>query len=75
VKLKEKQTRTFLFAAQGVGAIFVAIFLAAYFGGLPSTATLNSEQSFIVSQTIVGAAFIAFVFVALILAFITKQKK
>ncbi|MCJ7622670.1 MAG: hypothetical protein MUO76_04140 [Anaerolineaceae bacterium] len=74
MKLTDKQTRIFLFAAQGIGAVFYGVFLAAYFGGLPSTATLNSEPAFVFSQSVIGALLIAFVLVAIILAFIFKQK-
>jgi uncharacterized membrane protein len=73
-KLNKKQLQTFLFATQGVGAIFVVIFLVAYFGGLPSTETLNSEPSFIFAQTVVGLLFIVFLIVAFILALVTKSK-
>ena len=60
---------------QGVGTIFCGIFLAAYFGGLPSTQTLNSQPSFIFSQSVVGAILIVYVFLALIIAFTFKQKR
>jgi hypothetical protein len=73
-KLNKKQTQTFLFSAQSVGTVFVIIFLAAYFGGLPSTETLNSEPAFIISQSIVGALFIIFVISALVIVTITKSK-
>ena len=59
---------------QGVGVIFCGIFLAVYFGGLPSTNTLNSEPSFIFSQSVIGAILIAFIVLAIIVAFIFKQK-
>jgi succinate dehydrogenase hydrophobic anchor subunit len=73
-KLNKKQSQTFLFAAQGVGTVFVVIFLAAYFGGLPSTETLNSEPSFILAQTVVGLLLIVFVIAAFVLAILTKSK-
>ena len=68
-----KQTNMFLYAAQGLGAIFAGIFLAAYFGGLPSTDTLNSEPAFIISQSILGVILIAFVLAALVFV-VLKQK-
>ena len=73
MKLTMKQTNMFLYAAQGVGAIFAGIFLAAYFGGLPSTDTLNSEPAFIISQSILGVILIAFVLAALVFV-VLKQK-
>jgi len=75
LKLTDKQRNTFLFAAQGIGAILCAIFLIVYFWGLPSTATLNSETAFLVSQSVIGAVLIAFVLIGLILAVIVKPKK
>ncbi len=74
MKLTVKQTNMFLYTAQAIGAIFASIFLAAYFGGLPSTATLNSEPAFIFSQSVIGAILIAFVLGALVIAVIVKQK-
>ena len=59
---------------QGIGVIFCGIFLAAYFGGLPSTNTLNSEPLFIFSQSIIGAILIAFIFLGIIFGFMFKQK-
>lgn len=69
-----KHTRIFLFITQGIGIVFCGIFLAAYFGGLPSTNTLNSETSFIFSQGVIGAILIAFIVLAMIIAFAFKQK-
>ena len=82
MKLNEKQTNIFLFAAQGVGAIFGGIFLTAYFGGLleayladlPLTNTFNSDPTFVLLQSVIGAILIAFMVIALILAVIVKQK-
>ena len=74
MELSNKQTQIFLFAGQGVGALFCGIFLAAYFGGLPSTNTLNSEPTFIFSQSVIGTILIAFIFLAMIIAFTFNQK-
>ncbi len=59
----EKQGST-LYILEGVGAIFVAIFLAAYFGGLPSTDVLHKLPEFRIPLTILGATLLV-----LILAF------
>jgi hypothetical protein len=59
--LTDKQTRNFLFAVQGVGAVFVAIFLIAYLAGLPSTAVLHSEPVFRYSLAAIGIALLALI--------------
>jgi hypothetical protein len=63
----------FLFAAQGVGAIFAGIFLAAYLGGLPSTAVLHSEPAFRVPLSIFGAVLLVMVLSAFVLAVLSKK--
>jgi hypothetical protein len=55
MKLSDKKINKFLFAVQGLGAVFVGIFLAAYLGGLPSTAVLHSEPAFRIPLFIFGA--------------------
>jgi hypothetical protein len=74
---KNKTIRTLLFALQGVGAVFVGIFLAAYLGGMfmtPSTTVLHSEPAFKIPLMIFGILFLVFVFVVVILA-VSKKKK
>ncbi|HLN44891.1 MAG: hypothetical protein ACM3WQ_01405 [Chloroflexota bacterium] len=44
-----------LYVLQGLGAIFVAIFLVAYLGGLPSTDVLHNLPEFRIPLTILGA--------------------
>jgi hypothetical protein len=58
LKLSDKKINRFLFAVQGVGAVFVGIFLAAYLGGLPSTAVLHSEPAFRIPLFILGAVLV-----------------
>jgi ABC-type Na+ efflux pump permease subunit len=74
LRLTGNQTNKLLFAAQGIGAILCAIFLAAYFGGLPTTQTLNSEPAFIVSQSVVGAVLLIFVFILIFAAVFSRKK-
>ena len=59
--LTNNQTRNFLFAVQGVGAVFVAIFLIAYLGGLPTTNVLHSEPVFRYSLDVIGIALLALI--------------
>jgi hypothetical protein len=73
LRLSEKQINTFLFATQGVGAIFVGIFLAAYLAGLPTTAVFHSEPAFRIPLTILGVALLVMVLSAFILAVLSKK--
>jgi len=63
-----------LFAAQGVGAVFVGIFLAAYLAGLPSTVVFHSEPAFRIPLIIFGAVLLVIVLSAFVLAVISKKK-
>lgn len=58
MRLSDKKINKFLFAVQGLGAVFVGIFLAAYLGGLPSTAVLHSEPAFRIPLFIFGAVLV-----------------
>jgi hypothetical protein len=73
LRLSDRRTATFLFALQGVGAVFVGIFLAAYLGGLPSTAVLHSEPVFRIPLFIFGAVLLVLVLSALVLAVLSKK--
>jgi hypothetical protein len=74
LKLSDKQTTTFLFAAQAIGAIFVGIFSAAYLLGLPTTAVLHSEPAFRIPLAIFGAVLLVLVLSALVLAILVKKE-
>lgn len=58
---RNRRLKLALFALQGVGAAFVAIFLAAYLGGLPSTDVLHSRLEFRIPLIIFGAVLLALV--------------
>ncbi len=73
MRLSEKKITTFLFATQGVGAIFVGIFLAAYLAGLPTTAVFHSEPAFRIPLTILGAVLLVMVLSAFVLAALSKK--
>jgi hypothetical protein len=73
LKLSEKQADTFLFAVHGVGAVFVAVFLAAYLAGLPTTAVLHSEPAFKIPLTILGVVLLVLVLSAFVLAALSKK--
>ncbi|HII85690.1 TPA: hypothetical protein HA273_03770 [Candidatus Bathyarchaeota archaeon] len=73
MRLSDIQTAKFLFAVQGLGAVFVIIFLAAYLGGLPSTNVLHSEPIFRIPLSIFGVAFLALTIVAIGLAALSEK--
>ena len=68
LRLTDKRISNFLFVTQGIGAIFVGIFLAAYLGGLPSTNVLHNEAAFRIPLSILGVLLIVLVFAAVIVA-------
>ena len=73
MRLTDNRVSTFLFVTEGVGVIFVGIFLVAYLGGLPSTNVLHSEPAFRIQLTILGIVLLVLVLVTIILAFFVKR--
>jgi hypothetical protein len=71
--LSEKQINTFLFVTQGVGAVFVGVFLAAYLAGLPTTDVFHSEPAFRIPLTVLGAVLLMMVLSASVLAVLSKK--
>jgi hypothetical protein len=74
LRLSEKQINSFLFAAEGIGAAFVGIFLAAYLAGLPTTAVYHSEPAFRIPLIILGAVLLMMVLLAFVLASLSKKE-
>jgi uncharacterized membrane protein YedE/YeeE len=73
--LSDKQTGTFLFAVQGVSAVFVGLFLAAYLAGLPTTAVYHSDPTVRFLLTIFGIAVLALILASIVVAALNKHKK
>ncbi len=63
----------FLFAIEGVGAVFVAFFLVAYLGGLPTTNVLHSEVVFRYPLFALGAVLLVLILTTVILAIAKKR--
>ena len=66
----------FLFAVEGVGAVFVGIFLAAYLGGLfvvPQTTVFHSDPTVKLLLAVLGAALLVLVLVSVVLAFAKRK--
>lgn len=75
MRLSEKQVNAFLFAAEGVGAAFVGIFLAAYLAGIPTTVVYHSEPAFRIPLIILGIILLVMVLSAFVLATLSKKSK
>jgi hypothetical protein len=73
MRFGEKRVTQFLYATQGVGAVFVSIFLAAYLAGLPSTDVLHSEPAFRIPLIVFGAAFSVMILATAIVAALRKE--
>ena len=73
MRFGEKRVTQLLFATQGVGAVFVSIFLAAYLAGLPSTDVLHSEPAFRIPLIVFGAAFLVMILATAIVAALRKE--
>jgi hypothetical protein len=74
LRLTDKRISNFLFVTQGVGIVFVGIFLAAYLGGLPTTNVLHSEPAFKIPLTIFGIALLVLILATVILAVNSKKE-
>ena len=72
--LTEKRIHSFLFAVQGVGVLFAAVFLAAYLGGLPTTNVLHIEAAFRIPLAVIGAALLILVLATVILAVYNRRQ-
>ena len=63
-----------LYLTQVVGAIFVAVFLGAYLGGLPSRNVLHSEPIFKIPLMFFGSALLIFIIAAVVVVTTHKTK-
>ncbi len=75
MRLSDKRISNFLFVTQGVGTVFVGLFLAAYLVGLPSTNVLHSETAFRIPLTILGVVFLALILATIIVAAFQRNNK
>ena len=71
--LSDKKMNSFLFAIEGVGGVFVIIFLAAYLGGIPTTNVLQDQPAFRIPLQVIGAVLLILVLAGVVLA--TKYRK
>lgn len=76
--MNDKRITTFLYALEGVGAVFVGVFLAAYLGGLfvvPQTTVFHSEPAVRIALAIFGAILLILILASASLAIYLKNKR
>jgi hypothetical protein len=76
LEISSRGLSKFLFAVEGVGAVFVGIFLAAYLGGLfvvPQTTVFHSDPTVKLLLAVLGAALLVLVLVSVVLAFAKRK--
>lgn len=66
--LPDSKLTKLLYAFEGVGLIFIVVFLAAYLGGLPTTKVLHNQPAFRIPLGVFGAAILILVLVTCVLA-------
>ncbi len=75
--MNDNSLRKFLFVIEGVGAVFVGVFLAAYLGGLfvvPQTTVFHSVFAVKMTLAILGGILLVLVLIAAIVA-VMKRKQ
>ncbi len=72
--LVTKKLNTLLFSLEGVGAVFVGIFLTAYLGGLPTTNVLHDLPAFRIPLIIFGAALLILILVTVVVSFLKRKE-
>jgi hypothetical protein len=66
--ISDKKLNTFLYTLEGVGGVFVVIFLAAYLGGIPTTNVLQNQPAFRIPLQVFGAVLLILILAGIVLA-------
>jgi len=74
IDLNDNQTSKFLFAFEGIGAIFAGAFLLAYLMGLPTDVVYHSDPTLRMILSIFGGIFLILVIVGLLISSFNKKK-
>ena len=72
--MKSKQTELLVLLAQGIGAVFYIIFLAAFYIPLPSNETFIGDPAFRTPLSIFGGIFLILIIITLATAYLRKQE-
>jgi|WetSurMetagenome_2_1015567.scaffolds.fasta_scaffold1540764_2 hypothetical protein len=66
-----RQSKIFMLTLEGIGAVFVAVFLAAYLGGMfmtPSTTVLHMEPAFRIPLIVLGIVLMVLILAGAVLS-------
>ena len=69
----ERKIHFLQFTTEGIGAIFVGIFLTAYLAGIPTTTVYHSDPIVRMSLTITGIMFLILILLTVIAAIIKRK--
>lgn len=69
----ERKIHLLLFTTEGIGAIFLGIFLVAYLAGIPTTTVYHSDPIVRMSLTAVGIMFLILILLTVIAALIKRK--
>jgi len=72
--LNDDQISKFLFAFEGIGAIFVGAFLLAYLMGLPTYVVYHSDPNLRMILSLFGGLLIILVIIGFLVSFFYKKK-
>lgn len=76
MRLSDVPVSGLLYAVEGIGAVFISLFLFVYLAGLtnlPGNVVYHSDPAFRVPLTIIGTILIALIIVAFVICSLTKK--
>ncbi len=73
--LASKKINTLLLSVEGIGIVFVVLFLAAYLGGLPTTNVLQDQPTLRIPLTILGVVLLVLILATAVLAGLSKKSQ
>jgi uncharacterized membrane protein YjfL (UPF0719 family) len=71
--MKRPWSKLFIFLTQGVGVVFFAIFLLAFYLPMPSNETLIGNSNFRTPLSILGAIFLIMIIISIASAYVGKR--
>ena len=72
--MNDSQISKFLFAVEGIGAIFIGAFLSAYLMGLPTYVVYHSDPSLRMILSLFGGLLIILISIGFLISFLNKKK-